>query len=92
MKNSIDAQRQVIGGILLDESVLPQVLSTGISPKDFAPTYEIIFDYIPEKGTIITVKGIEKGIIPGEDFMQAIFSIYIGSNPASEQLKQGLLK
>ena len=48
MKNSIDAQRQVIGGILLDESVLPQVLSTGISPKDFAPTYEIIFDYILE--------------------------------------------
>jgi replicative DNA helicase len=48
MKNSIDAQRQVIGGILLDESVLSQVLSTGIIPKDFAPTYEIIFNYILE--------------------------------------------
>ena len=60
--------------------------------EDYTEGDEIIFDYIPEKGTIITVKGIEKGIIPGEDFMQAIFSIYIGSNPASEQLKQGLLK
>ena len=48
MKNSIDAQRQVIGGILLDESVLPQVLSTGISAKDFTGNYGIIFDYILE--------------------------------------------
>lgn len=48
MKNSIDAQRQVIGGILLDESVLQQVLSTGISAKDFTSNYEIIFDYILE--------------------------------------------
>ena len=35
MKESIDAQRQVLGGILLDESVLPQVLSTGLTAKDF---------------------------------------------------------
>jgi replicative DNA helicase len=36
MKQSIDAQRQVLGGILLDESVLPQVLSTGLDGCDFS--------------------------------------------------------
>ena len=60
--------------------------------EDYNEGDEIIFDYVPYKGTIITVKEIQKGIIQGEDFMNAIFSIYIGKNPASEQLKQGLLK
>ena len=60
--------------------------------EDYEEGDEIIFDYIPSKGTIIIVKGVQKGIIQGEDFMQAIFAIYIGENPASEQLKKGLLK
>ena len=49
MRNSIDAQRQVIGGILLDESVLPQVLSTGLTPKDFGlSNLGTLLDYILE--------------------------------------------
>jgi len=49
MKNSIDAQRQVLGGILLDESVLPQVLSTGLTVKDFGASFlGLLFEYILE--------------------------------------------
>ena len=59
--------------------------------RDFTTGDELIFDYIPGKGTIFTIKGEVKGIIPGKDFMEALFSIYIGKNPASEQLKNGLL-
>ena len=60
--------------------------------EDYNEGDEIIFDYNPQKGTSITIKGLEKGIIEGEDFMHAIFSIYIGKNPASQQLKQSLLQ
>jgi len=59
--------------------------------EDYTSGDQIIFDYIPAKGTTITVKGIVKGTIPGNDFMQALFEIYIGPNPASVQLKKGLL-
>jgi len=49
MKQSIDAQRQVLGGILLDESVLPQVLSTGLTAKDFGTSnLGTLLDYILE--------------------------------------------
>ena len=36
MKNSLDAERQVIGGILLDCNKLTQVNSTGININDFS--------------------------------------------------------
>ena len=49
MKQSIDAQRQVLGGILLDESVLSQVLSTGVTVKDFGSGFlGLLFEYILE--------------------------------------------
>ena len=48
MKETIDAQRQVLGGILLDESVLSAVLSTGLTAKDFSLNFGILFDYILE--------------------------------------------
>ena len=59
--------------------------------EDYTSGDQIIFDYVPNKGTTITVKGTIKGTIEGTDFMRALFEIYIGPNPASEQLKQGLL-
>ena len=59
--------------------------------EDFTTGDELIFDYIPGKGTIFTIKGEVKGVIPGKDFMEALFSIYVGAYPASEQLKKGLL-
>ena len=59
--------------------------------EDYTSGDKIIFDYMPNKGTTITVKGTVKGTIEGTDFMKALFEIYIGPNPASEQLKEGLL-
>ena len=59
--------------------------------EDYTSGDKVIFDYVPNHGTTITVKGVVKGTISGSDFMQALFSIYLGPNPASEQLKRGLL-
>lgn len=52
----------------------------------------INFDYTPEVGTIISVNGVARGKpIPGEDFYQAVLSIFIGNNPVDRDLKNGLL-
>ena len=76
----------------ISSQTIEKIRTTQSWMENYEEGDEIIFDYIPSKGTIIMVKGVQKGIIEGEDFMQAIFAIYIGENPASEQLKQGLLK
>ena len=70
---------------------LQKIDSAAVWMEDFTTGDEIIFDYIPGTGTIFTINGEQKGIIQGKDFMEAIFGIYVGSHPASEQLKQGLL-
>jgi hypothetical protein len=59
--------------------------------EDFTSGDEMIFEYIPEKGTTVIIKGTRKGTILGTDFMEAIFSMYVGPHPASEQLREGLL-
>ena len=59
--------------------------------EDFTQGDEVIFDYHPNIGTSLIVKGKTKATIVGDDFMEAIFSIYLGDAPASKQLKAGLL-
>ena len=76
----------------ISDQTIEKIRTTQSWMEDYEKGDEIIFDYVPTKGTIITVKGVQKGVIKGEDFMRAMFAIYIGENPASEQLKQGLLK
>lgn len=52
---------------------------------------EIVFTYIPEKGTSVLVKNEAKGTVVGADFAQALFTIFIGPNPPNSGLKSGLL-
>lgn len=51
----------------------------------------IHFDYTPEKGLKVTKNGVVKGTIPGYDFKKSLFSIWLGSKPADENLKKGML-
>lgn len=52
---------------------------------------QIVFDYVPGKGTTMSVAGQVKGTIPGSDFMKLIFGIYLGDHPPTAALKRGLL-
>jgi len=47
--------------------------------------------YLPDTGTEITVKDKQKAVIPGHDFMAALWSIWFGKHPASESLMNGML-
>lgn len=52
---------------------------------------QVVLDYVPGKGTTVTVKGAEKGTIAGADFMKALFSVYLGDSPPTSKLKRGML-
>lgn len=51
----------------------------------------VLIDYIPDVGTRVTIRGEEKGVIEGADFFRAVLSVWIGKEPATEDMKEGLL-
>jgi hypothetical protein len=52
----------------------------------------ILLDYVPEKGTSVTINGETKGVVPGEDFNRALLAIWLGKKPADSGLKKAMLK
>ena len=51
----------------------------------------ILMTYVPGKGTVVSVKGAERGTIDGKDFADALFAVWLGPNPVQEDLKKALL-
>lgn len=52
---------------------------------------QILLTYVPGKGTVVSAKNAEKGVIEGKDFADALFSVWLGANPVQPDLKKGLL-
>lgn len=52
---------------------------------------ETWFDFIPGKGTVVTINGQEQGIIQGDLFFRALLSIWIGENPVGRDFKNEIL-
>lgn len=52
---------------------------------------EVSFTYLPGTGTRVSVAGAEKGVVEGKDFMEALFSVWLGDLPPSPALKKGML-
>jgi len=51
----------------------------------------VLFDYIPATGTRVTIKGEVKGIIEGADFYSALLDVWLGEEPADDDLKDAML-
>jgi len=51
----------------------------------------VLLDYIPEQGTRVTIKGMNKGVIKGSDFNRALLSVWLGEDPVTEELKDAML-
>ena len=58
---------------------------------DVEPEDRYAFTYIPDVGTQVDLNGVKQGIIEGEDFAFAFFSMYIGAKPSDNRVKQKLL-
>lgn len=52
----------------------------------------LLFNYLPDKGTEVIIKGIQKGIIPGKHFADALLRMWIGEHPiGGDKVKTRLL-
>lgn len=51
----------------------------------------VLLDYLPGIGTRVTVNGITRLTIPGEDFHRALLGIWLGERPVDGRLKRALL-
>ena len=63
----------------------------GYFDQDVVAKDQYILDYLPGKGTTITKNQKVLGIIPGEDFKNALLEIWLGNFPADKGLKKGML-
>lgn len=48
-------------------------------------------DYIPGSGTRVTINGAQRAVIEGADFNTALLDIWLGEEPADEDLKEAML-
>ena len=58
---------------------------------DMASGERAVITYIPGTGTRLELNGKEAGVIPGKDFADAMFAVWLGAKPADAGLKAGML-
>jgi hypothetical protein len=51
----------------------------------------VLLDYVPAVGTRVTISGEVKGVIEGADFYAALADVWLGEEPADDDLKDALL-
>ena len=55
------------------------------------PGETVVLTYVPGSGTSVVAKGKEAGVIPGKDFADVLFAVWIGAKPVDPGLRQALL-
>ena len=85
-KNVSDAQWQAMQDRVTDFSRTIESVGT-VRPGD-----TINLDFVPERGLLLSVNGVDKGgAIRGLDFYSAMLAVFVGDDPVDTRLKQGLL-
>lgn len=84
--NSGDAEKAAL------KERVKQLADTVVALGEIKAGSSIVFDWLPEKGTVLTINGQARGReIPGEDFYSALLKVWLGDDPVQNDLKQGLL-
>jgi len=51
----------------------------------------VVFDFLTDGSTHVSINGNEKGVINGSDFQQALLAVWLGRKPADSDLKDAML-
>ena len=51
----------------------------------------LTFTYMPGKGTTLSAGNTELGVFEGKGFADAVFALWLGPKPPTEDLKKGML-
>ncbi|NTU59503.1 MAG: hypothetical protein HGA98_00410 [Deltaproteobacteria bacterium] len=62
-----------------------------IAAPDMKKGQELSFTYAPGAGTRVAVNGADRGAVEGRDFAEALFLIWLGDQPPTQDLKKGML-
>jgi hypothetical protein len=52
---------------------------------------QMVFTYMPDTGTMVTIGGQDRITIAGAPFSQVLFSVWLGPKPPTANLKKGIL-
>lgn len=77
-------------GVAAQRANIDQMI--GWVPAQVVAGDELVFEYIPGRGTSMVLNGKVLGTIAGTDFMKLVWGIYLGPHPPTEDLKRGMLK
>jgi hypothetical protein len=69
----------------------PRLDKLGTMIPDVKEGDEVALSWVPDKGTLVSVLGTDRGTIEGRDFADALFAVWLGPNPVQEDLKKALL-
>ncbi len=83
MKNNTTKSefKQIADRFKLMEELFPSIKNGDV----FSLTYK------PGAGTVFTLNGVERGVVPGADFGKAIFATWLGARPIDNILKRQVL-
>ena len=73
------------------DSLAPRIASFQKLFPNVATGERISLTYVPGKGTAVAIQGSDKGTISGDDFAEALFSVWLGTRPIQEDVKNDLL-
>jgi hypothetical protein len=59
--------------------------------SDMKSGQQLTFVRLPQAGVQVSVNGVLKGTIEGDEFSRALMSIWLGATPPNPELKSGLL-
>ena len=51
---------------------------------------QLSMSWVPDKGTVVNVRGTDVGTIEGRDFADALFAVWLGPTPIQDDLKKAL--
>jgi Chalcone isomerase-like len=84
--NSSDAEKAAL------KDRVKQLVDTVNALGEIKAGTSIVFDWIPERGAVLTIGGQQKGKdIPGEDFYTGLLKVWLGEDPVQNDLKGALL-
>lgn len=90
-KKLVDAWNEGFEDNKAPEDLRPLIDRFNAMFSDVRKGDEILLDYLPGQGTRVTIRGEERGLIPGEDFNRALLAIWLGDEPADRGLKKAML-
>jgi hypothetical protein len=64
---------------------------TGLFSEAIVEGDHFVIAYLPGKGTMVSKNGKELGTVKGMDFKKGLFGIWLGEDPADDDLKEGML-